>query len=125
MLINLQKYISEELDEVGEVGIAFIIPMFLQLEQGKTAIVPILENKENYTISDHDFSKIVVEVTRLFNEFDLGLYRYNPTKEANNENKCWEDYFDLLSEEETKGIFSRKELWLGSKDIPALVIAKK
>ncbi len=125
MLINLRKYISEELDEVGEVGIAFIIPMFLQLEQGKTAIIPILENKENYTISDHDLSKIVVEVTRLFNEFDLGLYRYNPTKKTYNENKCWEDYFDLLSEEETKVIFSRKELWLGSKDIPALVIAKK
>ncbi len=88
-------------------------------------MIPVFDNKENYNISDQDFGKIIIELTSLFNEFNLGLYKYDPKKKTCNRNECWEDYFDLLSEEETKLVFSRKEFWLGNNDMPAFFIATR
>ena len=124
MYSKFQKFIIEELEELGEVAFAFIIPYFLKSERNIKLKSPIFEHAENYFISDGDFKIVQNQVLELFSDKGLSLYKYKENIRGQVIAK-WEDGFTELTNEECEDVLRLKENWLNGKGNPAYFIAEK
>lgn len=124
MYSKLQKFIIEELDEVGEVPLTFIIPYYLRLEKDIEIKYPISENSDNYLISNEDFEIAKRQLNELVSEIKLGLFKYKG-KDINKGIRNWEDAFDQLSNDQWGVILENKNVWFNTKEGSVYFIAVK
>lgn len=118
----IEKYILEEIDEVGEFAFVFLIPEYLKLVYKKQLLFPLTDHLENYEIKEADFEVLCKSVKELIHRANLGLFEYkegveNPTK--------WEDCFILLSDDKMEELLSGKKFWICDKKRPSYFLAEK
>ncbi|MCP3660725.1 MAG: hypothetical protein GY830_10640 [Bacteroidetes bacterium] len=126
MYSDFQLYILEDIEETGDYNFILSIPNYLKFTKNKHINFNggIGKHTENYNISDNDFCKLRNQITQIFKDFNLGLYRYIPGIES----EKWKDSYDLLSASETEKFLSEKENWIypfNDSDKPAFFISEK
>ena len=105
----LENYILEELNEVGEIPLALLIPKYLEIECGKELKLPIMNYNENYNIDDIEFLDLFSKVMKLFKELRLGLYLF---KKGVDNPKNWKESFILIANNEAIKRLSDKNFWV-------------
>jgi len=119
---EFQKYILDEIEELGEFPCALLVPKFLEIEKGKRPKkVPIGSDPENYDIEPGDLLFLKNQLLELFSDMKIGLFKYLKVKE--NIPKSWEDSFELIDREKTQKIFHDDKFWLFKEKEPAYFIA--
>ncbi|ACE05952.1 hypothetical protein Aasi_0551 [Candidatus Amoebophilus asiaticus 5a2] len=128
MLTNFQKHVFEEIEETGEYTFILLIPYFLEIEKGNKLLANgngIGAYPQNYYINDSDFIILKNQVTKLFSNYNLGIYRYIGFEIAGRESSEWEDSHVLLSKDETNRILNNKEKWIYKQGAPSYLLAEK
>lgn len=113
MYSEIQKYIIEEIEEVGEVAFYLLIPTYLKKIKKFKLKIPVDEYTENYDISHDDFLTLRQEIIDLMKRKKIGLFKSNSKKHTELDN--WEDYFDLIDENTTTALLVDERFW---KDKP-------
>lgn len=117
MNTDFQKYLIEEIEEVGDIALKLLIPNYLLKERKRNIVSPVFENDSNYIINDEDFSALKRQVRDLLKSNNFCLYRYVKG------NSSWEKSYLPVSKSEENEILDNKLMWDNKTDTPSFFIS--
>lgn len=117
MLTQFQKHVIEEIEEIGEYALVWLIPRYLLIVKKQKIIEPIDKNPENYNIDVNDFEDLIQQILELITNYDFKLYLFV----SNPNSTKWEENF--LLQPNVESLLNKREVWFEGKE-QALFISR-
>lgn len=118
MNTEFQKYVVDEIEEVGDIALKLLIPNYLLKEKKYNITSPIFDNIANYNISDEDFAMLKGQIKELIKSNNYCLYKYVGGKET------WEKSYLPITRVEENEVLDNKMMWENKSYTPSFFISE-
>jgi hypothetical protein len=116
--MTFEDYLKEEMEEVGEVNVAFLVPHYLEISRGVSLAVPLDSHPSNYNLTAQDFVAFSSIVKKMVRDMDWHLYEWDSAG-----GPLWEDCLLPLPDERLMQMLGEITVWRSPDTLKGLFLS--